>query len=113
MFLHLRLTAIALLLQLQSIHFLQGLKVVCQDMFFSRSKSNATAQGLLSHSANSAGGRKALESAFSIAGPKDDRSVIASELLEVKVTEPTEAEFSGEVGIFLKFFFGTPCSSHC
>jgi len=73
--------------------FYKAMKIVCQDMFFSRSKSTPTSVGLLGVPP-SAGGRQALQSAFMVANTQDDRGAVTGELLDVKVKDPTQAEYT-------------------
>ena len=72
---------------------IQALKIICQDMFFSRSRTTPTSQRILGVPVNSSN-RAALETAFKIARTQDEKTNVTGELLEMKVTLPTEAEFS-------------------
>ena len=66
---------------------------MCQDMFFSRSRSTAVSRGLLGH----AHGRAALESAFNVSKKADDKHHIVEELLDTKVNEPLNLQYSEQV----------------
>ena len=46
-------------------------------------------------------GRKALESAFRVSRTSDDRSNVTGELVDVKVSDPVQAEFSEQVSFKL------------
>ena len=74
----------------------QCLKVVCQDMFFSRSRTTATSQSLIgSPAANS---RPALEQALApLAKKPDDRTNVVDELVDMNVAEPTRTDFTPQV----------------
>lgn len=62
--------------------------MVCQDMFFSRSRDTATAAGILGSNATNA--RAALESAFRVSRTEMERISVVGELLDVKVNQPSE-----------------------
>ena len=76
----------------------QCLKVVCQDMFFSRSKSSPTSMSVIGQpTANS---RPALEQALApLAKKADDRTNVIGELVDMKVDGPIRTEFSPQVRI--------------
>ena len=75
---------------------LQCLKVVCQDMFFSRSRNTATSQSLIgSPVANS---RPALEQALApLAKKPEDKTNVIGELVDMNVADPTRKDFSPQV----------------
>lgn len=76
---------------------LQCLKVVCQDMFFSRSQSTATVQSLIGQPATNS--RRALEQALApLARIPDEKTNLVGELVAMKVDEPFKSEFSSQVG---------------
>ena len=62
--------------------------MVCQDMFFSRSRDTPTAAGIMGSDATNA--RAALESAFRVSRTERERISIVGELLDVKVNQRTE-----------------------
>ena len=70
------------------IFWLQALRMVCQDMFFSRSHDTPTAAGIMGSDATNA--RAALESAFRVSRTQTERLSIVGELLDVKVNQRTE-----------------------
>ena len=80
----------------------QGLKFVCQDMFFSRARSSPTSHSLLnttsvsSATTSASGGRAALESAFSVARTTDDKTHVMAELVETKVEQTIKQDFGEE-----------------
>ena len=65
-------------------------------MFFSRSRSSAVTQGLT----GSTNGRAALESAFSITRKPEQRETVVGELVESKVNEPLQRDYSEQVRVF-------------
>jgi hypothetical protein len=74
----------------------QCLKVVCQDMFFSRSQGTATAQSLMGQPATTS--RPALEQALApLAKKTDEKENVIGELVEMKIDGPTREEFSPQV----------------
>ena len=75
----------------------QALKVVCQDMFFSRSRSTPTSRGLMGITGSQVKGRAALEAALRIGRNPEEKSNVTGELLDIRVTVPTEKEFSEQV----------------
>ena len=75
----------------------QALKVVCQDMFFSRSRSTPTSRGLMGITGSQVKGRAALEAALCIGRNPEEKSNVTGELLDIRVTVPTEKEFSEQV----------------
>ncbi len=70
-------------------------------MFFSRSRSGPTSQGLMGVSKSEVGGRAALESAFRISKTPTDKGNVTGELVDIKVDIPTEKEFSDLVSVNL------------
>ena len=59
------------------------MKIVCQDMFFSRSRTTPTAGGLLG--ANTLGGRAALESALRVNRSNEEKANVVAEMLDIKI----------------------------
>ena len=75
--------------------YLQCLKVVCQDMFFSRTKQSSVAQSVMGSSVNS---RQILEQALApLAKKSDDKVNVVGELVEMKVDQPVANEYSPQV----------------
>ena len=78
------------------------MKFACQDLFFSRSRGTGPGSSLLPKSPP--GGRGALESAFKMAAKNpEQRGTVMDELVETKVQEPTERQFSEEVQAYFHF----------
>lgn len=76
--------------------YFQCLKVVCQDMFFSRSKTSPTSLSVIGHSSTNS--RPALEQALApLAKKTDDKSNVIGELVDMKVEGPVRTEFSPQV----------------
>jgi chromosome segregation ATPase len=73
--------------------FYKCMKIVCQDMFFSRSRSSTTSRGLLSV-APPMSGRRALEAAFKVTKSVEERSNVTGELVDMKVSDPVTEKFS-------------------
>ncbi|RUS80256.1 hypothetical protein EGW08_011985, partial [Elysia chlorotica] len=80
--------------------FYRALRVVCQDMFFSRSRNTPASQGLMMSAAPGQGqglasqdSRPALERALTGVRSMDDRTNVVSELLDVKTNL---AEFTSQ-----------------
>ncbi|KAH3750553.1 hypothetical protein DPMN_185080 [Dreissena polymorpha] len=77
--------------------FYKCLKVVCQDMFFSRTKSTPTTRHVTEQvtGQQSTNGRPALEQALAPLTKKmEDRTNTVGELVDMKVETPGRAEFS-------------------
>ncbi|CAH1789583.1 unnamed protein product [Owenia fusiformis] len=72
--------------------FYKSLRVVCQDMFFSRSHTKPTSSALIGGSPTN--GRTALETAFKHTRSSDEKSNVVGELVDVKVEETMERDFS-------------------
>lgn len=72
---------------------MQALKFVCQDLFFSRSRTTRMTQGIL----GSANARQGLENAFQVARTVVERDHVTGELFDSKVNGPLEREYSEQV----------------
>ena len=73
--------------------YFQAMKEVCQDMFFSRSRSSPAAQSML----GTASPRPVLENALTGAVAPDDKVNAIGELVDMKVDAPTQVDFSDQV----------------
>lgn len=76
---------------------LQALKVVCQDMFFSRARGASTAQDNLG--ATALNSRSVLEQALTGSLSPDDRINAIGELVQMRVDKPTYLDFSETVSV--------------
>ena len=84
------------------ISLFQALRVVCQDMFFSRTHNTPSSQAMIgSESTNS---RTALEQALGSAKKQDDKMAVVGELVDIKVDGPTRLDFSEQVRDILAKF---------
>ena len=75
------------------------MRICCQDMFFSRSRSTQTAGLLTGISTQNAMLGTPLEHAFRLMQKPSHRLNAVKELLDVKVTHPVEQDFTSEVSI--------------
>jgi hypothetical protein len=73
----------------------QALRVVCQDMFFSRTNNSAPAQSVMG--APSVGSRTALEAALGQTRSADEKMNVVGDLVDMKVDGPTQLDFSEQV----------------
>lgn len=82
---------------LKNLFFLtwQALRVICQDMFFSRSRNTPSATNLAG--SNIMESRRALESALTGVRNADDRMNVIGELVDMKVDSPVNMDYSSQV----------------
>ena len=88
------------LFSVNSFPFLQTMRVCCQDMFFSRSRSTQVGHQLLSIPATREQSRmlgSPLEHMFRKAPKQSQKLNAVKELLDVKIKDPVEQDFSNEV----------------
>ena len=74
---------------------LQGLRVVCQDMFFSRSQNSVATPTLLGTTPSNS--RVALETALGSVKSSDEKVNLVNALIDAKVDTPTKLEFTDQV----------------
>ena len=79
--------------------------MVCQDMFFSRSRTTPTSRALAAKVPITGGSapnsRTALEAAFHVTSKtQTEKSNVVGELLDVRVTDPLQNQFSEEVWLY-------------
>jgi hypothetical protein len=72
---------------------MQALTLVCQDMFLSRSRNSAAAQSMM----GAASPRPALENALTGNVSSDDKVNAIGELVNLRVDDPTNMDFSDQV----------------
>lgn len=70
----------------------QALRVVCQDMFFSRSHNSSASQSLIG--SQSISNRATLEQALGIAKSQDEKMNVIGEIVDMKVDGPTRLDFT-------------------
>ena len=78
------------------------MKVICQDMFFARSRSSPLSVALIGSTPSS--GKTALEHAFKYSKTDMDKTGVVGELVNVKVKVPVEQDFNEEVRASLRKF---------
>ena len=78
-----------------SFYLLQCLKMVCQDMFFSRSRATPTSRSLAGGEEMT--GRAALEAAFKVTKSTGDKESVVGELLDLKINDSIDAQYSDKV----------------
>lgn len=84
------------------------MRVCCQDMFFSRSRSTQASHQLLNIPSTQQQNRTLgtpLESMFKNAKKPSHKLNAVKELLDVKIKDPVEQDFSNEVYKQLFFYF--------
>ena len=75
----------------------QALKIICQDMFFARSRASTTTKSLINREGASSQGRTILESAFKYTDNSSDKANVVGELLNLRARAPVEAHFEEPV----------------
>lgn len=74
--------------------FYKGLRVVCQDMFFSRARNTPTTQNLIGSSSTNS--RVALEQALGSVKNQDEKILMIDEIVDMKIDGPTRLDFSDQ-----------------